>query len=61
MHGGLIEFFENPSDKIGKEVISRVTTTILQSDGTFYTDSNGFYHFLNFVSKNNLNFLFFLN
>ncbi|XP_032794592.1 lysosomal alpha-mannosidase [Daphnia magna] len=29
------------SDKIGKEVISRVTTTILQSDGTFYTDSNG--------------------
>jgi hypothetical protein len=42
MRGGLIEFFENPSDKIGKEVISRVTTTILQSDGTFYTDSNGF-------------------
>ena len=27
-------------DGIGKEVISRVTTTILASDGTFYTDAN---------------------
>lgn len=28
-------------DGIGKEVISRVTTTMLSSDGVFYTDANG--------------------
>ena len=32
--------FKN-SDRVGKEVISRVTTTILKSDGIFYTDANG--------------------
>lgn len=31
----------NKRDRVGKEIISRVTTTILRSDGTFYTDANG--------------------